>query len=162
MVRWVRWHCPPDTGFEIRALAVWVRARYLSVTEAPNNAEFYEWMQKKRFGFVQIDKTEKRTPNSGLKVSGANHYPRAPALPCQWHRHLVTWPSPSGGSDATFYRYVQLQHILQGTHMFDRTSSSSVFCGYWMNGLINKWSKKWMNVWMYEWLNEWMNEWMNE
>ena len=27
---------PPDTGFEIRALAVWGRARYLSVTEAPH------------------------------------------------------------------------------------------------------------------------------
>ena len=46
MVRWMRWHCPPDTGFEIRALAVWGRARYLSVTEAPNNTEFYTWMKK--------------------------------------------------------------------------------------------------------------------
>ena len=36
-MRWMRWHCPPDTGFEIRALAVWGRARYLSVTEAPHN-----------------------------------------------------------------------------------------------------------------------------
>ena len=34
MVRWMRWHCPPDKGFEIRALAVWSRARYVSVTEA--------------------------------------------------------------------------------------------------------------------------------
>ena len=40
MVRWLRWHCPPDTGFEIRALAVWGRARYLSVTEAPHNTDF--------------------------------------------------------------------------------------------------------------------------
>ena len=32
MVRWIRWHCPPDTGFEIRAPVVWDRARYLSVT----------------------------------------------------------------------------------------------------------------------------------
>ena len=31
------WHCSPDTGFEIRTLAVWDRARYLSVTEAPDN-----------------------------------------------------------------------------------------------------------------------------
>ena len=36
----MRWHCPPDTGFEIRALAVWGRARYLSVTEAPQNTSF--------------------------------------------------------------------------------------------------------------------------
>ena len=39
MVRWLRWHCPPDTGFEIRALAVWGRARYLSVTEASHNTD---------------------------------------------------------------------------------------------------------------------------
>ena len=35
----VVWHYIPDTGFEIRALAVWGRARYLSVTEAPHNIE---------------------------------------------------------------------------------------------------------------------------
>ena len=46
MVRWLRWHCPPDTGFEIRALAVWGRARYLSVTEAPHNTNFHTWMGK--------------------------------------------------------------------------------------------------------------------
>ena len=23
MARWLRWHCPPDTGFEVGALAVW-------------------------------------------------------------------------------------------------------------------------------------------
>ena len=39
MVRWVILRCPPDTGFEIRALAVWGRARYLSVTEAPHNTD---------------------------------------------------------------------------------------------------------------------------
>ena len=31
MVRWMRWHCPSDIGFEIRAVVVWGRARYLSV-----------------------------------------------------------------------------------------------------------------------------------
>ena len=41
MVRWLRWHCPPDTGFEIRALAVWGRVRYLSVTEAPHNTDCF-------------------------------------------------------------------------------------------------------------------------
>ena len=49
MVWWLRWHCPPDTGFEIRALAVWGRARYLSVTEAPHNTDFHTWMGKKHF-----------------------------------------------------------------------------------------------------------------
>ena len=37
MVRWMRWHSPPDIGCEIRALAVWGWAGYLSVTEAPHN-----------------------------------------------------------------------------------------------------------------------------
>ena len=46
---WMRWHCPPDTVFESRALAVWGRARYLSVTEAPHNTEFHMWMGKKHF-----------------------------------------------------------------------------------------------------------------
>ena len=35
----------------IRALAVWGRARYLSVTEAPHNTDFHTWMGKKHFLF---------------------------------------------------------------------------------------------------------------
>ena len=79
MVRWLRWHCPPDTGFEIRALAVRGRARYLSVTEAPHNTDFHTWMGKKYFCFFQTAETGKRTPNSGVRGSSANHYPKAPA-----------------------------------------------------------------------------------
>ena len=74
----MRWHCPPDTGFEIRALAVWGRARYLSVTEAPHNTDFHTWMGKKHVCFFQTAETGNRTPSSGVKGSGANHYPRAP------------------------------------------------------------------------------------
>ena len=73
---------PPDTGFEIRALAVSGRARYLSVTEAPHNIEFHTWMGKKHlkkhFVFLQTAETRNRTPNSSVKGGGANHYPRAP------------------------------------------------------------------------------------
>ena len=86
MVRWLRWHCPPDTGFEIRALAVWGRARYLSVTEAPHNTNFHTWMGKKQFCFFQTAEAGNRTPDSGVKGSGANHYPRAPALKILWDR----------------------------------------------------------------------------
>ena len=75
MVRWLRWHCPPDTGFEIRALAVWGRACYLSVIEAPHNTDFHTWMWEKHFCFFQTAETGNRTPNSGVKGSGANHYP---------------------------------------------------------------------------------------
>ena len=32
------------------------------------------------FRFFETAETGNRTPNSGVKVSGANHYPRAPAL----------------------------------------------------------------------------------
>ena len=84
MVRWLRWHCPPDTGFEIRALAVWGRARYLSVTEAPHNTNFHTWMGKKQFFcFFQTAETGNRTPDSGVKGSGANHYPKASLSPCK-------------------------------------------------------------------------------
>ena len=76
----MRLHCPPDTGFEIRALAVWGRARYLSVTEAPHNTDFYTWIGKKHLCFFQTAETGNRAPNSSVKGSGANHYHRAPAL----------------------------------------------------------------------------------
>ena len=61
-------------------MEVWGRARYLSVTEAPHNTEFYKWMGKKLFFFIQTAETWKRTPNTSKKGSGANQYPRAPAL----------------------------------------------------------------------------------
>ena len=63
-MRWMRWHCPPDTGLEIRALAVSGRARYISVTEAPHNTEFYTWMGKKHFFSFKPPRlgTEPRTP----------------------------------------------------------------------------------------------------
>ena len=47
MVRLMKWHCPADTGFEIRALAVWGRAPYLSITEAPQILKLYECTGKK-------------------------------------------------------------------------------------------------------------------
>ena len=91
MVRWLRWHCPPDTGFEIRALAVWGRARYLSVTEAPHNTNFHTWMGRKQFCFFQTAETGNRTPDSGVKGSGANHYPRAPARASLEPLRSVSW-----------------------------------------------------------------------
>ena len=92
MVSWFRWHLPPDTGCEIQALAVWSRARYLSVTEAPHNTDFHTWMGKKHF-FVSSKPprpgTEPRT--TGVKGSGANHYPRVPALwGPWWHRDRLS------------------------------------------------------------------------
>ena len=37
-------------------------------------------MGKKQFCFFQTAETGNRTPDFGVKCSGANHYPRAPAL----------------------------------------------------------------------------------
>ena len=48
--------------------------------EVPHNTDFHTWMGKKHFCFFQTAETGNRTPNSGVKGSGANHYPRAPAL----------------------------------------------------------------------------------
>ena len=109
MVRWLRWHCPPDTGFEIQTLAVWGRVRYLSVTEAPHNTNFHTWMGKKHFCYFQTAKTGNRTPNSGVKGSGANHYPRAPALlyiQTEWgdDQVKIIWHCPQD-TDATSWSH---------------------------------------------------------
>ena len=61
-------------------MAVWGRARYLSVTEAPHNNDFHTWMGKKHFYSFETAETGNWTTNSGVKGSGANHYPGAPAL----------------------------------------------------------------------------------
>ena len=42
--------------------------------------EFYTWMGKKHFCFFQTAETGNRTPNSDMKGSSANHYPRASPL----------------------------------------------------------------------------------
>ena len=43
MMRRIRWRCLIDTGFNILAIVVWGRARYLSVTEAPYWIFTSEW-----------------------------------------------------------------------------------------------------------------------
>ena len=44
---------------------VWGRARYLSVTEAPHDIEFYEWMGNKHFCVFQTAEIGKRTTTLG-------------------------------------------------------------------------------------------------
>ena len=55
IVRWVRWHCPPDIGFEIRALEVWGRARYLTITKAPTILNLCERAEKKHFVSLKLE-----------------------------------------------------------------------------------------------------------
>ena len=40
--------------------------------------QYHKWMGKKHVCFFQTAETGKRTLNSSMKGSGANHYPRAP------------------------------------------------------------------------------------
>ena len=79
-------------------MAVWGRARYLSVTEALQNTDFHTWLGKKHFLFLSNRRV--REPNSGVIGSGANHYPRASALEAvdrvresqlRLGENLITW-----------------------------------------------------------------------
>ena len=95
---WGWWDDWDDTALQTQnskfeAEAVWGRARYLSVTEAPHNTNFHTWMGKKQFCFFQTAETGNRTPDSGVKGSGANHYPRAPAHGTTRHWACVRWMS---------------------------------------------------------------------
>ena len=47
----------------------------------PTILTFTRGWGRNNFCFFQTAETGHRTPNSGVKGSGANHYPRAPALP---------------------------------------------------------------------------------
>ena len=82
-------------------MAVWGRARYLSVTEAPHNTDFHTWMGKKHLCFFQTAETGNRTPNSGVKGSGANHYPRAPAhipVTARWKQNMMSYQLQQAGN----------------------------------------------------------------
>ena len=70
LLRMVRWHCPPDTGFEIQTLEVWGRTRDLSVTEVPHNTEFHKWMGKKHFCFFS-NRRDRETDNRTLAWKAA-------------------------------------------------------------------------------------------
>ena len=126
MVRWVRWHSYPGTCFEIQTLEVWGRARYLSVTEALHNTEFYEWMGKKHFCFFQTAETGKRTPNSSVKGSGANQYPRGPAL-------------DSTGAYMVIFRYSGscLQTLIYVAHFVDDHSGILILKNLGANYFLN-------------------------
>ena len=94
-MRFLRWHCPP-----------WVRHRIWNTSPgglrpstlplghgcSPQYWLFNTWMGKKHFCFFQTAGTGNRAPNSGVKGSGANHYPRAPAL-FHWTSYVHSpWP----------------------------------------------------------------------
>ena len=62
------------------------------------------------FCFFQAAETGNRTPNSGVKGSGANHYPRAPALPVGYGWSIRDNLKDGGGGCPEY----QLQHWKPG------------------------------------------------
>ena len=83
VVRWMRWPCPVDIWFEIRALAVLDLARStVMVTEAPHNIEYLRVSRKETF---RLNATECHSwgsnPRSPTFQTGSlNHWTRSPAL----------------------------------------------------------------------------------
>ena len=81
MPRWMRWHCPLDTGFEIRTLAVWGRARYLSFKEAPHNIESSRVSRESTICFFETWMPEwgSNPWSPTFQTCSFNHCTRAPA-----------------------------------------------------------------------------------
>ena len=68
-------------------------------------------MGKKQFCFFQTAETGNRTPDSGVKGSGANHYPRAPAP--STNRTTDTNSLPLAGAiNTTITTYGTSKHIV--------------------------------------------------
>ena len=109
MVRWLRWHCPPDTGFEIRALAVWGRAHYISVTESPTQyqprklEEAYSQHMVTHVGYNKdpVQKDSQLSPKREIALS---------AVPRYWELELMLLPSIK--YDFTILRRVIMTLIL--------------------------------------------------
>ena len=81
MVRWMRWHCPTDTGSESRALTVRSRGRYLSVTEVPHNIKSLQVSGVEISCFFETWRPEwGSNPRSPTFQAGINNYTRALAL----------------------------------------------------------------------------------
>ena len=81
-------HCPPDTEFETRALAVWGLARYLSVTDAPYNIESLRVSGEEIFCFFETLRAE----------WGSN--PRSPTFQAGGFNHWTSPPPPSSKHEA--------------------------------------------------------------
>ena len=113
----MKWHCPADTGFEIQALAVWGRAPYLSITEAPQILKLYEWTRKKCQSGVRT---------RDLRLSKQTALTTAPGPPPLFKEYFfiflcfLQYISPQsafyGGSwcswfvmDLFFYKYISVQ-----------------------------------------------------
>ena len=75
-------YCTPDTWFEIRALAVWGRARYFSVTKAPHNIKCLRVSREESSCFFETWRPEwGSNPRSLTFQAGSFNHPTAPGPP---------------------------------------------------------------------------------
>ena len=56
MVRWIKWHYPPDTALEIWILAVWSRERCLSDTNASHNTGYLRVSGEETFVHLKAER----------------------------------------------------------------------------------------------------------
>ena len=103
-MRMVSWHCTSDTRFKTRALVVWARARYLSITEAVRNIESLRVSGEETFCFFSLKNGVQTRDIQRSKAGNFTHCTRAPALGLsqQWEitqlNNLRHWPVFRGGS----------------------------------------------------------------
>ena len=91
----------------------------------PTILTFTRGWGRNNFCFFQTAETGNRTPDSGVKGNGANHYPRAPAL----HQHGTTggvggvWRGAQAKDSSPFTPYQARGSILQ--------HSGESSCSFW-------------------------------
>ena len=61
MVRWMRWHCHPDTGLEIRAPVVWSRARSLG-HRSLDNIKYLQVSEELHFVSLKLECQKRDEP----------------------------------------------------------------------------------------------------
>ena len=98
MVRWIRWHCPPDTEFAIRALAVWGRHATYRSRRLPTIFNLHEWAEIFCFFETWIPERGLNPRSATFQAGSFNQCTRAPALLIQvllyfsfkiWNHHVL-------------------------------------------------------------------------
>ena len=86
----MRWHCPQETGFEICAVAVCGRARYLSVTNVPYNIESLQVSGEKHFVSLKLE-GQSAVRTRDLRPSKQADFTTAPGPPPRTKRREFHW-----------------------------------------------------------------------
>ena len=134
MVRWMRWHCPSDTKFEIRVMEVRIRARYLSGTDAPYNMNISEW---KSDVYRRQILTHKDGP---LAESASCHIRSELSWSWNWMVRWMRWDWPKDEIKALALwgrvRYLSFTEVLHNMES-SRVSGEETFC------FFDTWRPEW-------------------